>query len=157
QFAAATGLSDPFTVTTVADSGIGSLRQAILDADQNPDSNTILFNIPSGPFRISPTAALPPISHPVLLDGTSQPGYVGVPIIRIDGATNSLAGDGLVLATGSDLSRIRGLDIFGFASGAGIHVQSAQTVIQSNYLGTNVAGTAAGPGNLQGVLIDGTS
>ncbi len=35
-----------FTVTTTADSGTGSLRQAILDANANPGPHTIVFNIP---------------------------------------------------------------------------------------------------------------
>ncbi|HKI16902.1 MAG TPA: right-handed parallel beta-helix repeat-containing protein, partial [Isosphaeraceae bacterium] len=97
------------------------------------------------------------IIYPVLLDGTSQPGYAGAPIIQIDGATFTLGNDGLVLAAGSDNSRIRGLDIYGFATGAAIDVRSAGDVIQSNYLGTDVTGTAAGPGNQQGVLVSGSN
>ena len=149
-----------FTVLVSGDNGDNtnptpnSLRQAILTANQNTGATTtILFDIPSGPFTISPLAPLPPIQQPVLLDGTSQPGYVGAPIIQIDGATHSLGGDGLLLAAGSDTSRIRGLDLVGFASGAGIDVQSGNDVIQSNYLGTDVTGTAAGPGNQEGILI----
>ena len=80
-----------------------------------------------------------------------------MPIIQIDGNTNDIGGDGLDLAPGSNHSRIRGLDIFGFAAGAGIHVQSAFDAIQNNYLGTDATGTVAGPGNLNGVLIDNTS
>lgn len=34
------------TVTTTADSGIGSLRQAIIDATTNAAANTVSFNIP---------------------------------------------------------------------------------------------------------------
>ena len=34
-----------FTVTTTADSGAGSLRQAILDANANPGPDEIRFNI----------------------------------------------------------------------------------------------------------------
>ena len=35
-----------FTVTNTADSGAGSLRQAILDANANPGADTIAFDIP---------------------------------------------------------------------------------------------------------------
>ncbi len=35
-----------FTVTNTNDSGAGSLRQAILDANANPGDDTIAFNIP---------------------------------------------------------------------------------------------------------------
>ena len=33
----------PFTVTMTADSGVGSLRQAILDANANPGADIIAF------------------------------------------------------------------------------------------------------------------
>ncbi len=44
-----------FTVTTAADSGAGSLRQAILDANANAGADTIAFDIPgSGIHTITP-------------------------------------------------------------------------------------------------------
>ena len=64
-----------FTVTTTADSGPGSLRQAILDSNAAPGAqNTIDFAIPGpGIVTIAPTTPLPPITNPVLIDGFSQP------------------------------------------------------------------------------------
>jgi len=54
-----------FTVTNTADSGPGSLRQAILDANGNPGTDTIAFNISgSGVHTISPTSALPNLIDP---------------------------------------------------------------------------------------------
>ncbi len=51
-----------FTVTNTNDSGAGTLRQAILDANANPGLDTITFNIPgAGPFSIKPLSALPAI------------------------------------------------------------------------------------------------
>ena len=45
-FAASAALvRDTFTVTSTADSGAGSLRQAILDANATPGADTIAFNI----------------------------------------------------------------------------------------------------------------
>src|SRR5262249_49441438 len=62
-----------YTVVNTNDSGAGSLRQAILDA--NADGNLIQFNIPgAGVHTIAPTSALPPVSHAVALNGYSQPG-----------------------------------------------------------------------------------
>ncbi len=156
QFATATGLSDAFSVVNTADSGVGSLRQAITDANQNPGTYTISFDIPSGPFKISLATSLPQIKNPVLLDGTSQPHYAGTPIIQIDGQTHSIAGDALDLASTSTDSRIRGLDIYGFSSGAAIDVQLTGDVIQSNYLGTDVTGTTA-IGNQDGVWVNGVT
>ena len=69
-------------------------------------------------------------------------------------------GDGLLLAPGSDGSTIEGLDIANFqdpsfTTGAGIHIQSSDNLVQANFLGTDLTGKAAGPGNLYGVFIDG--
>jgi parallel beta-helix repeat protein len=73
------GLS--YTVTNTNDSGPGSLRQAILDANDhtNADANTpdtIGFAIAgSGVQTIHLTSApLPPITDPVVIDGYTQPG-----------------------------------------------------------------------------------
>ena len=117
-----------FVVTTTADNGDdtnppkGYLRQAISNANDNPPApgtqNQILFNIPgTGPFTITLLGLLPEITTPVVLDGTSQPGYAGSPIIAIDGRTHNFltdsmfgfSGDGLVLAAGSGGSTIEDL------------------------------------------------
>ncbi len=71
-----------FTVTTTDDSGPGSLRQAILDANAQPGADTIKFSIPvtttpGSPIpvqTISPTTALPAITSPVTIDGYTQQG-----------------------------------------------------------------------------------
>jgi len=64
-----------FTVTTTADSGPGSLRQAILDANTSPGSDGISFAIPgSGVHTIAVIDPLPAIAESVLIDGYSQPG-----------------------------------------------------------------------------------
>ena len=48
-----------FTVTNTNDSGAGSLRQAILDANANPGLDTIAFNIPgSGVHTITPPSTM---------------------------------------------------------------------------------------------------
>src|SRR4030095_8251296 len=75
-----------FTVTNTSDSGSGSLRQAILDANANAGSDMIDFNIPgAGVHTIMPASALPTITDPVTIDGTTQPGFAGSPIIELSG------------------------------------------------------------------------
>ena len=65
----------PFLVTNTNDSGLGSLRQAILNANANPGLDTIDFAIPGlGVHTISPASALPTITDPVDINGYSQPG-----------------------------------------------------------------------------------
>lgn len=64
-----------FTVTNTNDSGPGSLRQAILDAENASGADKIAFNIPGdGPHRIAPVAALPQLRGAVTVDGFTQPG-----------------------------------------------------------------------------------
>src|SRR6267378_3796668 len=76
-----------FTVTNTNDSGAGSLRQAILDANANAGTDTIAFNIPgSGVQTVNVLFQLPNLSDPVIIDGTTQPGFSGTPIIEINGA-----------------------------------------------------------------------
>ena len=108
-----------FSVTTTADSGPGSLRQAILDSNAvTGGTNTIDFAIPgSGVHTILPLSPLPAIMNPVLIDGSSQPGYDDAPLIEIDGSQAGTA-DGLTI-TGSGVT-VLGLDIDRFADGAGI-------------------------------------
>src|SRR5438067_2350340 len=50
-----------YTVTNTSDSGAGSLRQAILDANANAGADTIQFSISTQGSQqtISPTSALP--------------------------------------------------------------------------------------------------
>ena len=89
-----------FLVTTTADSGPGSLRQAILDSNSNPNlsggPNVIQFDIPgSGVQTIAPLSLLPIIMDAVFIDGYSQPdatpntlpsGDNAILLIQIDGA-----------------------------------------------------------------------
>jgi hypothetical protein len=130
-------------VTTTADAGTGSFRQALLDANDGPGENLIEFQLPgTGPFVLSPSSPLPVVTSPVILDGWSQPGFSGVPMIEMNGA-GAPGADGLVIHSPSNV--VRGLAIHSFASA--IRLESGgSSVIQGNYLGTDATGTNA-PGN----------
>ena len=96
---------------------------------------------------IAPLSALPAITKPVLIDGFSQPGYAGTPLIELSGSQAG-GGDGLTI-TGSDVT-VRGLDIDGFSQGAGIHITGTGATgdwIYGNFLGTDPTGTQALPNN----------
>src|SRR5271157_445870 len=144
-----------FLVINTVDSGPGSLRQAILDSDAaTGGTNTIDFDIPgSGVQTIAPLSALPAITQSVLIDGFSQPGYGETPLIELSGSQAG-GGDGLTI-TGSAVT-VRGLDINGFAQGAGIHLTGTGATgnwVYGNFLGTDPAGTQPLPNNI-GVEID---
>jgi hypothetical protein len=80
-------LPSTFLVTTTDDAGAGSFRQAILDANATPGTNEIDFAIGDGGAQtIRPTSALPEVTHSVVIDGTTQPGFAGSPLIDLDGA-----------------------------------------------------------------------
>ena len=104
-----------FQVTNTSDSGAGSIRQAILDANAVVGADNIAFNIPGGGVQtISPASALPDITDTVAVDATTQPGYAGTPLIELDGS--GVTGSGLTLAVGSDASTVRGLVINNFGA-----------------------------------------
>jgi hypothetical protein len=65
-----------YIVSTTADSGAGSLRQAILDANANPvDQGEIIFQLPGAcPQVIALSSPLPDITSPVRISGYSQAG-----------------------------------------------------------------------------------
>lgn len=67
------------TVTSTADSGAGTLREAITQANATPGLNGILFNIPGAtcPKVITVSSALPEITESVVINGASQPGSLG--------------------------------------------------------------------------------
>jgi hypothetical protein len=85
-----------FTVTNAADAGAGSLRQAIQNADAAAGTNRIVFDI-KGPTVINLRSALPAITKPVTIDGTTEPGYHGDPLIVLDGAGAGSATNGLTV------------------------------------------------------------
>lgn len=71
-----------FTVSNLDDSGAGSLRQAIEDANDNPGYDVIQFSTAGNLLIIN---HMPAISDSLTIDGTTAPGYVeGAPAFIID-------------------------------------------------------------------------
>jgi hypothetical protein len=145
-----------FWVTNANDSGPGSLRDAIAQANANPGADTIKFSIGTGVKTIAPLSALPRITDAVTIDGTSQPGYAGHPLIELTGAAKGNPGpgyagfNGLVLVAGS--STIRGLAINRFETG--VELDGDGDLLASSYIGTDLTGTVARP-NAFGVFVSG--
>jgi hypothetical protein len=132
-----------------------TLRAAIEESNNLPGTDTINFAItPDGTHTITLGSALPAITDTVIIDGTTQGGYSGTPIIEINAASGG--GNTLSLQFGSSGSRIRGL-VINRSPGRAIRILgSSNNIIAGNFLGTNVAGTAA-LGNDTGVYIGGST
>ena len=101
----------------VAEAGndVVTLRSAIQEANALADLQKIYF-YKSGAFTITPSSALPAITGPVILDGTLQKGYNGLPLAGTDGTYG-----GLILTSGG--STIKGLKI-NSSSGFGLMLSS---------------------------------
>jgi hypothetical protein len=139
-----------FTVTNTNDTGAGSLRQAILDANASSGGDTIAFNIAgAGVHTITLASGLPTISDELLIDGWSEGGFTSTPLIELrDGA-----GIAYGLRIDAQGSVVRGLAIGGFDT-AGIWINADDVTLQGNHVGTDAAGTTA-VANARGVIGDG--
>jgi hypothetical protein len=151
--------SASITVTNTSDSGPGSLREAILDANASGAGGTIAFNIPEidpgfnaagGWFRIAPLTQLPELTADgTTIDGGTQTSFTGDtnpagPEIFLDGRSAVLMDSPdppRSLWIGSS-STVEGLTVSGFASQE-IEVTGANgAVVRGNYVGTDPTGTS---------------
>ena len=138
------------TVTNTNDSGAGSLRQAILDANSNPGADIINFD---AAYSIQILTSLPTITEQVEINGyTGAPGgaaansavspapFNGTLTIEIDGTNIPIDGGQCLILNGADNSVIRGL-VINNCGNDGILVQSSNFVtIAGNYIGTDTSG-----------------
>ncbi|HXD32299.1 MAG TPA: carboxypeptidase regulatory-like domain-containing protein [Pyrinomonadaceae bacterium] len=138
--------SSTFTVLNTNDGGVGSLRQAIDDANANTGADTIAFNIPgSGPYSISVQSQLPTITEAVTVDGTTQPGFAGTPLIDLNGA-NAGSAIGLLVTTSNVV--IRGLVINQFTGycvrfGTSNQTNQNNNILEGNFIGIDSTGHTA--------------
>ena len=138
-----------FTVTNTDDSGAGSLRQAITGANGGAGPHTIAFNIPgAGVHAITLATALPTIivAEGVTVDGTSQPGYSGAPLIEIHGANTFDC-----LAMGFTPATVKALVVNGCNNGI-FSSNGGSLLLTASYIGTDATGTTAVP-NFVGVYV----
>ena len=151
-----------FPVITTANSGPGSLRQAILDANTSPGNDLITFAIPgAGVHTIAlQEAPLPPITGTVTIDGTTQPGWSGLPLVEIDGTNAGPAANGLVITGNSTTVQALAINRFGTLGGAGspggsgIVVQGAGSHrVLMNFIGVDATGTLARPNRGNGIVV----
>jgi len=122
-------------------SGNCTLRAALEESNALAGLDTINFSIGSGVSTIVLTADLPMITSPVVIDGTTQPGFAGTPIIEINSNNRSNTNHAtLFMSVGSNT--IKGL-VLNRSSNVAIALAGGadNNHIEGNYIGTDVTGS----------------
>jgi hypothetical protein len=131
----------------------GDLRYCMTQAEATA-GNTVQFAIPGAGVRTIQLATDLPVlnADPIVIDGTTQPGYLGSPLIVLDGTNAGAAVDGLDIQAGN--TTVRGLCINSF-TGSGIYLETrGGDTVQACYIGTDATGTVAKPNATSGITID---
>ncbi|MFH1536434.1 MAG: right-handed parallel beta-helix repeat-containing protein, partial [Patescibacteria group bacterium] len=135
-FLGESGIAATYTVSNTNDSGAGSLRQAITDANANPGTDTIDFSgLPTGGQEtITLSSALPDITESVIIDASDNWDDTGGddrPGVKITGSVNY----GFNILDAADNTRISGIKFEGFNNN-GIKLLAENTQIGMDCLGT---------------------
>ncbi len=155
-----------YKVTDLADSGPGTLREAITSANANPWPDTVVFDtlafISNGytpisraaqggesAWRITLAYDLPPLTDNWGLTILGDINGNGTPDIVLDG--NLMAGNGLALHSRWNI--IKGLVICNFTN-AGIYIEETiQNQVMGCWIGTDPEGIAPAPNTYYGIWI----
>lgn len=152
-------------VTTTADSGPGSLRAALYYITDNPAAS-VRFNIPvsdpgysNGVFNIHLTGHLPPLAqNAMVIDGSTQPGFTGKPLIVVDGShilpETFTSNSGLLIYSANN--QVKNISFNGFNwNGLTLRFADAtNNTIAGCWLGLDATGSNAAPNAYQGILLD---
>lgn len=158
-----------YTVTSIADTpdanlsdnicadanGDCTFRAALQNANKTPQKDIIAFNIPGqGPFYIRPDGIYNNIIQPLIIDGTTQPGWSeGKPVVVIDGSNVPIRQVGLRIMNNASGCIIRGLVMGGYRpgedwrNGFAILIQTNDNTIEGSYFGIDADGETALPNN----------
>ncbi len=144
---AASAPQNVFTVSNTNDSGPGSLREAIINANTTLGADLITFNIGTGPQIINLLSSLPELLDTVTIDATTQPGFAGNPIIVLPGpgviplnAPQGSIDAGFVLSANN--CTIQGFVINNWLNSGVFLSNGSNSIIRTNFIGTNLEGDA---------------
>lgn len=147
-------------VTTTADSGAGSLREAITTANGNGEADTITFAPALADQTIAPTTPLPPLAAPqITLDGDLDDDCA--PDINLSGASvGASLQAGIAITNLGSGAVVRGLALHSFPRAAvSLGATGGGVVLTCNWVGTDTLGIAVlpnGSANLEQISV-GTS
>ena len=135
------------------DAGGNSLREAIMLANGNPGADIIAFNIPgAGVHTITLLSDLPAIVEEVFIDGSTQPGYAGQPLIEING--NGIVNNVLEISAAATNTHISGL-VINNSLQRGLYILAPDSRVTACYIGTNATATLAVPNGSVGIEVRG--
>jgi parallel beta-helix repeat protein len=120
--------------------GACTIRAALQEASISPAPDAVHFAIGSGSQTIALTNDSLVVLGEITIDGTTQPGYDGTPLITIDGSALSYA-HGLSIMDGR--ATIRGLALRGFNVAVAC-VGGSGHAIMNNWIGPDVFNPSAG-------------
>lgn len=139
-----------------------TLRAAIMEANATPDADRIRFAIETGDHSyktLRPRSALPTISAPLTIDGTTQPGATSntattgsdarMRVIIVGGRTSNAAG----LQATAPVS-IRGLVIYGFSRGIQLSAGSDGSRVMGTFVGVDRTGYQPRGNHGSGILVN---
>jgi parallel beta-helix repeat protein len=151
-------------VTTTADVGTGSLRAALYYVTDHPGS-VVKFNIPTsdpgysnGVYNIHLTGMLPPlVSNGMEIDGSTQPGYAGKPLIILDGSQilpETYTSDTGVLVYSSS-NQVKDISFSGFVwNGLTFtYADATNNTVSGCWIGVDSTGLNPAPNAYQGILV----
>ncbi len=135
----------------ICDSAHCSLREAIIAANDADGKDRINFDISgAGVHTIQPTSGLPPVTDPIMIDGTTQPDFTDHPLIEIDGSAAGAGVNGLAIFAGG--STVKGLIVNRFTfAGIFLGLGGGNTIV-GNYIGTTADGSESAA-NRDGVYL----
>jgi parallel beta-helix repeat protein len=139
-----------FTVSTLADAGAGSLRQALLDANATAGADVITFQV-AGTIRLK-SGALPAVTDVINIDGTTAPGFGGTPLVEVD----AKGFGGLRFNAGSAGSALRSLGLVN-AAGDGVTLNAGDITVVGNYIGLGLNGQSPAGNSGNGLTITASS
>jgi hypothetical protein len=123
-----------YTVSSLADSGEGSLRAAITSVNGDTSPDEIDFSV-AGVIQLT-SGALPALTNAVTIDGRTAPGFANAPVVEID--NNGFAGVAL-----RGFSTLLSLSIVN-ANGPGVTLSGGGFTVAGNYIGLALDGSIAG-------------
>jgi CSLREA domain-containing protein len=139
---------DSNTADGICNDGNGNctLRAAIEQANAGTGASMIRFKIGSGGQQtITLTSPLPAITQAVTIDGTTQSGFAGNPLMAVSG--DFTGSSNITITAGNSLVR-------GIVTKTLLLQANGGNTIEGNYLGTDISGTTTADENAINLNID---